>query len=150
MQRVWLLRQSNSEPRDNTPVHEDHIAAMWQTFPEALLFFRCVFSCWLSRWKRQGLITVVLMTFCDGGRSVLSTGGFRCRLFLSEYEYWVFSEVALWSCWDCPAVGRQDTEMRRRLCFRRTIAKEVLWTLERDAGLSVRGPGRHCMSWNCT
>lgn len=82
-------------------------------------------------------------TLYQGQISVLNKG-FRCRLFLSEYEYWVFSEVALWNCCDpvCPTTSF-------------TSWKEVLWTLTRRcslaAALSQCGLGKnHCMSWNCT
>lgn len=74
-------------------------------------------------------------TLYQGQISVLNKG-FRCRLFLSEYEYWVFSEVALWNCCDpvCPTTSL-------------TSWKEVLWTLtwrcSLAAALSQCGLGKN-------
>lgn len=77
-------------------------------------------------------------TLYQGQISVVNKG-FRCRLFLSEYEYWVFSEVALLNCCDpvCPTARwwrrKLHLLVERRFCglWRGT----VLWQQRSQCGL---------------
>lgn len=100
------------------------------------------------------------MTYCTKGRSVLDlpwtkASGVIYFSLLSDYEYWVFSEVALWNCCDplLPYSGmrRQKTAMS---VVWHSIRKEVLWVIKFSVSLYEQyfqyELGKHCMSWNCT
>lgn len=56
------------------------------TFPETLLFLRCVLN---AHESDRFLTAVVLMAFSTEASGVIYFS------LLSDYEYWVFSEVAL-------------------------------------------------------
>lgn len=60
------------------------------------------------------------MTNCNKGRSV-----FRCHFlffFLSDYEYWVFSQVTLWNCCDPHHPPEDKCDRKQHL-----LLSDLLW-----------------------